>query len=422
MPEKITAENLFNGIVETIAENVPKQKSVSFVEGDMADAVTSQFKRLFGRQKLIHRLFGSGKSADLLLWRNKKISAGVLAGATAIWVLLEWLDYHFLTLVCFALIFGMLTLFLWSNVFGLLSRTAFKPPHLVVPNDVFVDIGKSVGAEVNQALKFLQDVALGGNLKQFLVVVGSLWAAAIIGGLCNFITVLYIGFVAAHTLPVLYERYEDQVDSFGDQVLDQLQHHYRKLAPLELKSAFKGNHEKQGGAPRKLTVNAPDVYAPPTQLLDIITGETKQKKLPKKEKIGGKEGQKGKETIRGGARGRDSSRGGGGSKNKKKKQNHRTGKSDQVDSFGDQVLDQLQHHSHKLAPLELKSAVKGNREKQGGAPRKLTVTWAPDVIFKEKQEKLPKKEEIDEMEGQKGKETTRGGGRDSSRRGGGSKD
>ncbi|KAL3726593.1 hypothetical protein ACJRO7_031491 [Eucalyptus globulus] len=297
MPEKITAEDLFNEIVEKIAENVPKQKSVSFVEGDKADAVTSQFKRLFGCQKPIHRLFGGGKSADVLLWRNKNISAGVLAGATAIWVLLEWLDYHFLTLVCFALILGMLALFLWSNVSGLLSRSASKPPRLVVPNDVFVDFGKSVGAEVNQALKFLQDVALGGNLKQFLMVVGSLWAAAIIGGLCNFITVLYIGFAAGHTLPVLYERYEDQVNSFGDQVLDQLQHLYRKLAPPELISAVEGNREKQGGAPRKLTVKWAS---------DVIFKE-KQEKPPKKEGIDGMEGQKGKETTRGGGKGRDSS-------------------------------------------------------------------------------------------------------------------
>lgn len=108
-------------------------------------------------------------------------------------------------------------------------------------------------------------------------------------------------------------------------------------APLELTSAFKGSHEKQGGAPRKLTVTwAPDVYdPPPTQLLDIITRGTKQKKLPKKEKIGGKEGQKGKETTRGGGGGRDSSRGGGGSKDKKKKQNHRTGKSGKSCSFVD---------------------------------------------------------------------------------------
>ena len=37
------------------------------------------------------------------------------------------------------------------------------------------------------------------------------------------------GFIAAHTLPVLYERYEDQVDGFVYQVLGQLQNNYRKL-------------------------------------------------------------------------------------------------------------------------------------------------------------------------------------------------
>ncbi|KAF8043531.1 hypothetical protein BT93_A1755 [Corymbia citriodora subsp. variegata] len=240
MPEKITAENLINEIAESIAENVPKQKSVSFLEGDKSDAVASQFKRLFGRQKPLHHLFGGGKSADVLLWRNKKISAGVLVGATAIWVLFEWLEYHFLTLVCFALILGMLAQFLWSNASGLFSRSASRPPRLVVPRDLFVNIGKSVGVEVNQALEYLQDVALGGNLKQFLIVVGSLWAAAIIGSLCNFITVLYIGFVAAHTLPVLYEKYENQVDSFGDLVLDQLQHHYRKVDTVFLSRIPKG--------------------------------------------------------------------------------------------------------------------------------------------------------------------------------------
>lgn len=50
------------------------------------------------------------------------------------------------------------------------SRSASKPPRLVVPKEVFVNIGKSVGVEVNQALEYIQDVALGGNLKQFLIV------------------------------------------------------------------------------------------------------------------------------------------------------------------------------------------------------------------------------------------------------------
>ena len=38
-----------------------------------------------------------------------------------------------------------------------------------------------------------------------------------------------IGFVAAHTLPVLYERYEDEVDNFVYAVLEQIQHNYQKL-------------------------------------------------------------------------------------------------------------------------------------------------------------------------------------------------
>ncbi|CAN1229720.1 Reticulon-like protein B8 [Linum perenne] len=63
-------------------------------------------------------------AADVLLWRNKKISASVLASATAVWVLFEWLNYHFLTLVCLFLVLGMLAQFMWRNVSGLLNKYA----------------------------------------------------------------------------------------------------------------------------------------------------------------------------------------------------------------------------------------------------------------------------------------------------------
>ena len=55
-----------------------------------------------------------GAAADVLLWRNKKISAGVLGGATAAWVLFELIEYHLLTLVCHVLILALAILFLWS--------------------------------------------------------------------------------------------------------------------------------------------------------------------------------------------------------------------------------------------------------------------------------------------------------------------
>ncbi|KAF9588963.1 hypothetical protein IFM89_017642 [Coptis chinensis] len=237
MPEKITAENLLNNIMDTFTEqhNAPKPKNMSFFEEDKSASVSDQINRLFGRQKPVHNVLGGGKSADVLLWRNKKISASVLTGATAIWVIFEWLNYHLLTMVFFALLIGMLAQFAW---------TPSKVPRVRLPEELFANIGVSIGAEVNRFLGYLQNVACGGNLKQFLMVVLSLWIAAVIGSWCNFLTVLYIGFIGAHTLPVLYERYEDQIDSFVYKILDQLQHQYGKIDSKVLsripKGSFKG--------------------------------------------------------------------------------------------------------------------------------------------------------------------------------------
>ncbi|XVF16788.1 hypothetical protein REPUB_Repub10bG0062200 [Reevesia pubescens] len=240
MPEKITSEDLLNNLVETIADSVSKKKSVSFFEEEKSNSVVSSFNRLFGRERPIHHILGGGKSADVLLWRNKKISASVLAGATAIWVLFEWLNYHFLTFLCFAVVLVMLAQFVWSNASGLLNSSPSRVPRLVLPKELFVSIGRSLGAEVNRGLQFLQDVACGGNLKQFLLVVVSLWVAAVIGSWCNFLTVLYIGFVGAHTLPVLYERYDEQIDSFVYNMFDQFQNHYKKLDSGVLSKIPKG--------------------------------------------------------------------------------------------------------------------------------------------------------------------------------------
>uniref|UniRef100_A0A2P2KE52 Reticulon-like protein n=1 Tax=Rhizophora mucronata TaxID=61149 RepID=A0A2P2KE52_RHIMU len=168
MPEKITAESFMSNLVETLADSVQKQKSESFEEE--ISSVGARFNRLFGRQRPVHHVLGGGKSADVLLWRNKKISAGVLAAATAIWAIFEWLGYHFLTFVCFGLVLGMLAQFLWINASGLVNRSPAQVPRLVLPEEIFVNIGSSVGAEVNHVLQLLQDVSCGGTLKQFLVV------------------------------------------------------------------------------------------------------------------------------------------------------------------------------------------------------------------------------------------------------------
>uniref|UniRef100_K7MRE5 Reticulon-like protein n=1 Tax=Glycine max TaxID=3847 RepID=K7MRE5_SOYBN len=142
MSEKTTADNLIENLVDTF---VDKKKSVSFFEDDKSDSVSSQINRLFGRQKPVHHVLGGGKSADVLLWRNKKISASVLTSATIVWVLFEWLNYNFLTILCFALVLVMLAQFLWSNASGMFNSSPSNVPRLVLPEELFVNIATVVG-------------------------------------------------------------------------------------------------------------------------------------------------------------------------------------------------------------------------------------------------------------------------------------
>lgn len=64
-------------------------------------------------------------AADVFLWRDKKVTAGVLGFATVIWALFELLEYHLLTLVCHILIVAVAVLFLWSNASAFINTYVY---------------------------------------------------------------------------------------------------------------------------------------------------------------------------------------------------------------------------------------------------------------------------------------------------------
>lgn len=54
--------------------------------------------------------------AELMLWKNKRESAAMAAGISGVWLVVEVLDYHFVTLVFHILIILMFLLFLWKKL------------------------------------------------------------------------------------------------------------------------------------------------------------------------------------------------------------------------------------------------------------------------------------------------------------------
>ena len=191
-----------------------------------SESIKNKVFRLFGREKPVHEVLGGGKPADVFLWRNKKISATVLGVATAVWVLFELLEYHLLTLVCHLLIFALAGLFLWSNASNFINKRPPQIPNLHIPEDPVLQFASALRIEINTALDVLRDIASGRDLKMFLTVIAGLWVFSILGSCCNFLTLFYIAFVLLHTVPVLYEKYEDQVDSFAEKATVEIKKQY----------------------------------------------------------------------------------------------------------------------------------------------------------------------------------------------------
>ncbi|KAJ0971496.1 hypothetical protein J5N97_019455 [Dioscorea zingiberensis] len=214
-------------LMEKIKEKLHDSSSSSDSDNESTAAtIKAKIFRLFGREQPVHKVFGGGQPADILLWRNKKVSAGVLAGATAIWVFFELMEYHFLTLIGHCLILSLAILFLWSNATTFINKSPPHIPVVEVPEDLVVNIALSLRYEINRGFSVLRDVASGRDLKKFLAVAAGLWVLSILGNCCNFITLFYIVFVALLTVPVLYEKYEDKVDSFAEKGTAEFKKHY----------------------------------------------------------------------------------------------------------------------------------------------------------------------------------------------------
>ncbi|MCL7026134.1 hypothetical protein MKW94_012275 [Papaver nudicaule] len=167
--------------------------------------VSSMFDANYQAILLMFRRVGSNSifSADVFLWRNKKISASVLGGATVAWVLFELLEY-----ICS----------LWFATVLFVFGYSFLEPFLQIVADLRI--------EINRALACLREIAAVHNLKKFLAVIAGLWVLSVVGAWCNFLTLFFIVFVLLHTVPVLYEKYEDQVDNFAEKAMHKMKKQY----------------------------------------------------------------------------------------------------------------------------------------------------------------------------------------------------
>ncbi|XP_010921131.1 reticulon-like protein B16 [Elaeis guineensis] len=183
--------------------------------------------RLFDRQRSIHQIIGGGKAADVILWKRRWISVGVIGVATVAWLLFERSGLSFLTICSDILLILIVIRFIQANSAVLLNKQLQPLPELVLSEEMVNNAAASFRVKVNNMLMMAHDITLGKDFRLFFQVVVFLWLLSVVGSFFSFFTLAYIGTIVSITIPALYNKYEAHVNRYAGLVHQKFTKHYR---------------------------------------------------------------------------------------------------------------------------------------------------------------------------------------------------
>nr|GMD30345.1 reticulon-like protein B16 [Ipomoea batatas] len=191
-----------------------------------APASSSPFK-LFRRQSSFHQMMGGGKAADVILWRWRRGSFGIIVIATVAWLLFEHSGLPFLSVCSDILLVLTVLLFLRANYAAYKNKQLQTLPQLVLSEEMVNNAAASFRVKINYMLLMAHDITLGKDFKLVFKVVIVLWLLSTIGSMVSIFTLTYIGAIMFITVPALYSRFEAHVDRCAGKLHQQFTRHYR---------------------------------------------------------------------------------------------------------------------------------------------------------------------------------------------------
>ncbi|KAL4189942.1 hypothetical protein AMTRI_Chr08g167960 [Amborella trichopoda] len=206
-------------------DKLPEQSS----SGSSDCIPLSKGYKLFDRQRSIRHVMGGGKAADVILWKQRRVTLAIIVGATIAWLLFEHSGVSFLSISSDVLLLLIVILFVRANCAVLWNKQLQPLPELVLSEEMVNNSAASFRVKLNYMLLMAHDIILGRDFKLFFKIVVCLWLVSIIGGFLSFFTLMYVGIIMSITLPALYNKYEERVDRCAGIVHSQLSKQYSRV-------------------------------------------------------------------------------------------------------------------------------------------------------------------------------------------------
>ncbi|XP_022861540.1 reticulon-like protein B16, partial [Olea europaea var. sylvestris] len=109
-------------------------------------------------------------AADVIMWRWRHVSSGIIIVATVAWVLIERSGLSFLSLCSDILLSLIVLLFLQANYAVFRKRQLQTLPELVLSEEMVNNAAASFRVKVNYMLLMAHDITLGKDFRHFFLV------------------------------------------------------------------------------------------------------------------------------------------------------------------------------------------------------------------------------------------------------------
>jgi len=188
---------------------------------------------------------------DLIYWKNTIKSGLVFATGLFTFFVLTVGGYTVISLTSNLLLWILVISFAYTNgtmMFATFQGKSPVNPHISRWGEDKFNITKETIEEyiecllpyVNKGIDFAREVAFCTNNMRTLKVIGALWVISIFSNLFSGLTLLFLEFFLAFSIPRLYEMNKQQVDKVAEIALSQSKIYYEQISKIIMEKVPKG--------------------------------------------------------------------------------------------------------------------------------------------------------------------------------------